>query len=167
VKGKKGLKVAGVSGTAALMLFVGLSAGACGTGATGPQTPSRSPAAKQQAPKHQASSLQDQVVAWWFTTGKSRSHAVNHDLGAVAKDMATMDYAALKTDGHKLVKDAATARSNPPPGALADSWCKAMAHYRAGGQALCDGQVVTATNQINGAAPHLGKFMHALSGIVK
>jgi hypothetical protein len=78
-----------------------------------------------------------------------------------------MDFAALKADGRKLVNDAATARNNPPPGALADSWCKAMAHYRAGGQALCDGQVVTATNQINGAAPHLDKFMHALSGIVK
>jgi hypothetical protein len=42
-----------------------------------------------------------------------------------------------------------------------------MAHYRAGGQALCDGQLVTATTQINGAAPHLDKFMHAMSGIVK
>jgi hypothetical protein len=78
-----------------------------------------------------------------------------------------MDFAALTDDGHKLVKDASTASSNPPPGAMADPWCKAMRHYQAGGQALCDGQIVTATNRINGAAPHLSEFTHELSGVMK
>jgi len=86
---------------------------------------------------------------------------------AVGKDLTHMDLAALKVDGHKLVSDAATASGNPPPGALADPWCKAMEHYKAAGQALCDGQIVTATNKINAAAPHMEEFANALSSIVK
>jgi hypothetical protein len=78
-----------------------------------------------------------------------------------------MDLAALKVHGHNLVSDAATAGSSPPPGALADPWCKAMEHYKAAGQALYDGQIVTATNKINAAAPHLEDFTHALSSMMK
>ena len=167
MNGKKGLKVAGASGATALALFVGLGVGACGSGTTGQETPSRPPAATQQAPTHQAASLQDRAVAWWLTTGKSHSHAVNHDLKAAGKDLTQMDLAALKVDGHNLVSDAATASSNPPPGALADPWCKAMAHYKAAGQALYDGQIITATSRINAAAPHLEEFTHALSSIMK
>jgi hypothetical protein len=166
VKGNNGLKVAGASGAAALALFVGLGVGACGSGTTGQETPSRPPAATHQAPTHQAASPQDQAITWWLTTGKPKSHAVNHDLNAAGKDLTRMDLAALKVDGHQLVSDAETASSNPPPGALADPWSKAMAHYKAAGQALYDGQIISATNKINAAAPHLEEFMHALSGIM-
>ena len=162
MKGNKGVKTACAIGAVAMALLVGVGIGACGSSTTGQETPSRPPAATQQAP-----SMQNRVLAWWLATGKAQSNAVTADLKAVGAQGTSMNAAALSADGRKLVKDAATARNNPPPGPLAGPWCKAMEQYRAAGQELCHARYVEAINKINRAGPHMADFAHVLSGIVK
>lgn len=162
MKGKKGQKITGAIGAGALALLIGIGVGACSSSTSVRETPSRPPAATQQAP-----SMQNRVIAWWEATGKAQSNAVTADLKAVAGQGTSMNTAALSAEGRRLVKDAVTARSNPPPGPLADSWRKAMGHYRAAGQAFLAARYLEAINQINGAAPHMSDFMNTLHGIVK
>ena len=76
-----------------------------------------------------------------------------------------MNSAALTADGHKLMNDAVKAGENPPPGQLADPWNKAMERCRKAGQALLDGRLGRAVNQMNGAGPDLDNFTHMLDSI--
>ena len=162
MSGKKALGIAGAATCVTLLLGVA----ACGSQTTGNDSGNHQrPVATQPAPAHQAPSMADRTVTWWGTA-KGQANAIERDMRAVAKDAPSLDSTTLSADGKALIRDAGAAKNNPPPGNLAGPWCAAMEHYRAAGQALCDGELITATHEMNRAVPHLNTFTNRLGKVI-